>query len=305
MSKFKNKVLITGSQGQDGIILSDILIKKKYNVIGLVRNYNFKKKIPKTKYIRLSLFHKNKLKQFLKKNKPNFIVHFGSENPSYSQRNKNKNVFNKKNKISTLNLINCVNDLKLETNFIFANSSQIFKKTKKKINESFHFIKKDSYTSFRIDIYEYLKTLKKRNNFKFVNLILFNHDSIFRSKKFLFPRLINSIKRKDKKFINTIYEQNIFADFSHAEDICNAIYLIIKKSIIVDNLILSSSKLTSVNRIIRFLLMQNNSLYLLNKKNIIKRKEISLLGNNSLAKRILGWKIKKNIFKAVSEIYEY
>ena len=37
-----NKVLITGAHGQDGIILSKILLKKKYEVYGLdkVKNNN-------------------------------------------------------------------------------------------------------------------------------------------------------------------------------------------------------------------------------------------------------------------------
>ena len=36
MDKKKN-IVITGAQGQDGIILSKLLIKKKFNVIGIVK----------------------------------------------------------------------------------------------------------------------------------------------------------------------------------------------------------------------------------------------------------------------------
>ena len=42
MTKKKN-IVITGVSGQDGQILSNILLKKKFNVIGIV------KKIPKIK----------------------------------------------------------------------------------------------------------------------------------------------------------------------------------------------------------------------------------------------------------------
>ena len=48
MTKKKN-IVITGVLGQDGQILSNILIKKKYNIIGIVKN------IPKTKKIILNL----------------------------------------------------------------------------------------------------------------------------------------------------------------------------------------------------------------------------------------------------------
>jgi len=296
-------ILITGAQGQDGIILSEILIKKGFNVIGVIRNKIFKKKINKVKYYKLDLFNLIEIEKFLSKSKPDYIIHFGSENPSFNQKNRKKR-FENKNIKSSLNLINSINNLNLNSIFIFANSSQIFKKTKKKVTEKFQITKKDPYTSFRIDIIKYMKFLKKKNNFKYINLILFNHDSKFRSEKFLLPRLVKSIKNKDKNFINEIYRQNIYADFSHAEDICNAIFLLIKKKIIVDNLILSSSKLTSVNKLIEYLLNKNKLKNILDDKIYIKKKQINLIGDNHFAKKILGWKIKKDIYKALNEMNE-
>ena len=37
-----NKVLITGAHGQDGIILSKILLKKKYKVFGIIKKKRIK-----------------------------------------------------------------------------------------------------------------------------------------------------------------------------------------------------------------------------------------------------------------------
>ena len=294
-------ILITGAQGQDGIILSEILIKKGFNVMGVIRSKKFKKKIDKVKYYILDLLNSVEIERFLFKSKPDYIVHLGSENPSFNQKNKKKK-FENKNIKSTLNLINSINNLNLNSIFIFANSSQIFKKTKKKVNEKFQITKKDPYTSFRIDIIKYMKLLKKKSKFKYINLILFNHDSKFRSEKFLLPRIIKSIKNKDKSFINKIYKQNIYADFSHAEDICNAIFLLIKKKIIVDNIILSSSKLTSVNKLIKYLLNKNKLKNIIDSNINIKKKQINLIGDNRFAKKILGWKIKKDIYKALNEM---
>ena len=294
-------ILITGAQGQDGIILSEILIKKGFNVMGVIRSKKFKKKIDKVKYYILDLLNSVEIERFLFKSKPDYIVHLGSENPSFNKKKKKKK-FEKNNIKSTLNLINSINNLNLNSIFIFANSSQIFKKTKKKVNEKFQITKKDPYTSFRIDIIKYMKLLKKKSKFKYINLILFNHDSKFRSEKFLLPRIIKSIKNKDKSFINKIYKQNIYADFSHAEDICNAIFLLIKKKIIVDNIILSSSKLTSVNKLIKYLLNKNKLKNIIDSNINIKKKQINLIGDNRFAKKILGWKIKKDIYKALNEM---
>ena len=101
--------------------------------------------------------------------------------------------------------------------------------------------------------------------------------------------------------LNEIYESNIQGDFSHAEDICNAIYLLIKKKINFDNLILSSSKKTKINSIINHLIKKYNKSIKITKKP--KKNKFYLIGNNKLAKKKLNWKIKKNIFIAADEIF--
>ena len=93
-------------------------------------------------------------------------------------------------------------------------------------------------------------------------MILFNHDSVLRNKKFLLPRIIKAIKNKNQKFLNYIYKENIIEDFSHADDICKAIFLLIEKKIFIDNLILSSSKKTKINSIIDYLLTKYHNFLL-------------------------------------------
>ena len=301
MKKKKKIALITGAAGQDGIILSKILVRKKYKVFGIIKEKNYLNKVKKVKYIQVNILFEDKIKKILKKIQPDFLIHFGSENPSFVDK-KNNSVFYKKNKKQTINLINSLINLKLKTTFIFANSSKIFYKKKGiiKVNEKNKFSKNSAYSKFRVEILNYMVSLKKRINFKFVNLILFNHDSKFRNKKFLFPRIIKSIKEDELNLINKIYKKNIFADFSHAEDICNAIYLLIKKGITIDNLILSSNRLTSVNKIINYILRKTKKKLITDK--IISKKEKNLIGDNSLAKKILKWKINKNVYQAIDEI---
>ncbi len=86
---------------------------------------------------------------------------------------------------------------------------------------------------------------------------MFNHDSRFRNTKFLLPRLINAIKNKDIKFIKEIFSNNLYGDFSHAEDICYGLYKIIETKKIIRNIILSSNKCISVNDLIKYILKKN------------------------------------------------
>ena len=98
-----------------------------------------------------------------------------------------------------------------------------------------------------------------------------------------------------------IYKENIIGDFSHANDICYAIYLLIKKNIKVKNLILSSSIKTRINILIKNLLAKYSiSIDITTYPKVNKN---YVIGNNSLAKKLLKWKPSKNAFNAVNDIF--
>ena len=245
-------IFISGGLGQDGQILSKIILsKKKYQVFLLG-----KKKGPlvkrKLKFINVNLLNKKKLENIFKKNIPNIIVHLAANNPAYNESSYKK--FYQDNILGSKNLFNLSHKYNPKIKFIFANSSQIFKKKKGTVNEnSKKIIAKNYtkfYTKFRIEFDKFMLT----QNINYTNLIFFNHDSIYRNKKFLFPRLINAIKNKNIKFINEILNQNISGDFSHAEDICDAIYKVILTKNKIKKLVLSSNKCTAINDIVKYII---------------------------------------------------
>ena len=298
----KKKVIITGAAGQDGLILSKILLKKKFEVYGIIKNKKYENLNKKVKYLKTDIKNKKKISNFVKKIKPNVIVHLAANNPSYIDKI-NKNKFYSDNFSFTKILINSLIKNDLNVKFIFANSSQIFSKKDRLVNEKSNFLVSNRYNKFRIDILKFLKKYEKNKKFSYINLILFNHDSKFRNNKFLFPRLIKAIKFRKINFIKTIYKENIIADFSHAEDICQAIYLIIKNNISINNLIISSGKKTKVNDLVDYLINK----HALSIKIKIKQKKNDnyLIGNNKLAKKLLKWRPRKSIYDAVDEIYNF
>ena len=288
------KIIITGALGQDGFILSKILLKNKYKVFGIVKNIK-RNRIKKVFYLKINLSNFNLIKKKFDDIKPDVIIHFASENPSINEKVKKKLYL--KNLKNTQNIINYVK-INKNIKYIYSNSSQIYSKKRKIVNEKSKFYGANYYAKYRIRSANYLFKIKKKFNLNCTNLILFNHDSKYRNKKFLLPRLILAFKKKDYKFIRNIYSNNIIMDFSHADDICEAIYLLIKKNKNPNNLILSSGKLTSINKII---IKYIDKYFLKDIK--FKRSKIGLIGNNNKAKKILGWKINKDVFDAAKEIY--
>ena len=289
------KILITGISGQDGTILSHKLIKKKLKVCGVTNKIGAKKN-KRINLINIYGCNLNKIIRKFDEINPDIIVHFGSSNPSFKKNfNKKEYDYNFKFTKKIIDYIS-VKNIKL----ILPSSSSIFKYSKKRVNENSKTESKSFYSKFRNDTSKYLLNKKKKNKIKATIVILFNHDSKFRNERFLFPRLIKSIKYKNYNFLKKIYKENISGDFSHADDICEAIFLLIKSKKNPDKIILSSGKRTHINHIIDFFMP--NLKYEYNKLKLNKSELI--IGNNSKAISLLKWKIKKNSLQAAKELFK-
>jgi len=293
-------VFITGGLGQDGQILIRLLEKKKINL-----TIFYKKKKPKfygsANFIKENLLNKKKLDLLFSRVKPDIIVHLAANNPSYLQ--KNYKIFFLENFIATKNIFYSTFEANSKAKFIFCSSSQIFKKKSGLVDEKSQKIITTDYTNFRIKSDAMMLKYKKQKKINYTNAILFNHDSKFRNPKFILPRIINAIIKKNISFLKSIKKANIYADFSHAEDICHGLIKLMFSKVNLDKLIFSSGKNTSINEIIQYVIKKNKLNINVNfTENIIKK---SLLGNNTLLKKNLNWSAKKNIYTAANEIYKF
>lgn len=299
MKKIKKNIFITGGLGQDGKILVSLLDADKYNIFVFSKK-KAKNTIKNCKIFTENLKNKKKIRSHFQKKRPDIILHIASNNPSFNE--KNHNLFYKENLLTTKNIFDETFKANINSRFFFFNSSQIFKKKIGKANEKSEFLGNTDYTKFRINCHKYMINKKKIKKLFYTNLILFNHDSKFRNNKFLIPRVINAIKKKNLLFLKNIMKENIHADFSHAEDICKAIIKLISSKKNLDNLVLSSNKATSLNKIIYFIINKNKLKIHLKVKRL--RKKRFLIGDNLKAKNLLKWEPKKDIFIAANEIYK-
>ena len=137
--------LITGINGQDGSYLSELLLKKNYNVHGFVRT-SFKIKNSKNNSIlknnikRITL-HKveyndrDKLKRLIKKIKPNEFYHLAAQSHDGHSFNNQFYTFDI-NLDYTHFLLSSVYNINKNIKFFNASSSEIYEKNpKRKINE--------------------------------------------------------------------------------------------------------------------------------------------------------------------------
>ena len=299
------KVLITGALGQNGKILSNIYNKKNYQVSGFIKK-NQKGKIKGIRYFNNNLLNKKKIEKHLYQIKPNIILHLASKNDSYSKRLKKDNyksnyIFNLK---ITKNLVDAIIKTGIKSKLIFAGSSVMFSNQKKSIvSEKDKFGSREFYGKYKIDAHNYIH-LKTNKKFKATTVILFNHDSVYRNKKFLIPRLIEAVKKKKIKFIKKIFIENINGDFSHAEDICKGIYKVSINNKNIKSIILSSGKRFYLNSLLKYFIKKNKIDLQISKNQIKKNSEnYKFLGSNLLAKKLINYKPQKNLMVAAKKIF--
>jgi len=298
----KKKIILTGGLGQDGIILNNLLIKKNYFIYSIINKKKPVKKFLNTVYLNTNLFNFNAIDKLIKKIKPYAIIHLASKNVSAEKsKNMRNKIFYKKNFLMTKNLINSIiaNDKKIK--FIFSGSSQMFMKKKGIVDENSRFMPDSFYSKYKIDAHKYIISKKKKYNLNVSTAIFFNHDSKYRNQKFLLPRLAQYLSKNKISLIKKIYQENISGDFSHADDICNGLYLLLKSNKNPDKIIFSSNKISFINKLIRHGLKKFKIKI---KLKIKKNKSPKLIGNNSLAKKLLNWKIKKNVYLVFDEIFQ-
>ena len=299
------KVLITGALGQNGKILSNIYNKKNYQVSGFIKK-NQKSKIKGISYFNNNLLNKKKIEKHLYQIKPNVILHLASRNDSYSKRLKKDNYKNNYiyNFKITKNLVDAIIKTGIKSKLIFAGSSVMFSNQKKSIvSEKDKFGSREFYGKYKIDAHNYIH-LKTNKKFKATTVILFNHDSVYRNKKFLIPRLIEAVKKKEIKFIKKIFIENINGDFSHAEDICKGIYKVSINNKNIKSIILSSGKRFYLNSLLKYFIKKNKIDLQISKNQIKKNSEnYKFLGSNLLAKKLINYKPQKNLMVAAKNIF--
>lgn len=300
----KENIIITGAYGQDGLILTQILKKFSYNIIGIVKKLNKKRGLKNINYISLNLNKKSEIQSLIKKKNIKSIVHFASNNePHINKLNLDYLKYYKKNFTITKNLLNSIIKTDKEIQFIFAGSSQMLKSNKKnRVNINSEYQKsKSNYINYKIDSEKLLLKLKKKFKLKATSVIFFNHDSIYRPENFLIKRIINHTRDQNIKELMKLYKLNIKGDFSHADDINYAIYLIIKKSNLnLNRIILSSNKVTKINNFIIKVIKKFHLKISFKNVKILKNNTYKI-GNNKIAKKKLDWKPKKNLDNIINE----
>ena len=313
----KKKAIITGITGQDGSYLADFLLKKNYEVHGIVRRvaledethrlWRIKGLISKIKLHSASLESYASLVKIIEKIKPTEIYHLAAQSyVSYSFEDE----------FSTLNtningthyILSAIKDFSPKTRFYFAASSEMFGKVEESPqNENTKFHPRSAYGISKVAGFDLTRNYREAYNLFCCSGILFNHESPRRGFEFVTRKITHSVARikfglqKDLKLGNMEAKR----DWGHAKDYVEAMWLMLNQKK-PEDYVISTGKHFSVRDFTKLafkLVDLDYRKYVKIEKSLYRPSEVeSLLGDCRKAKKNLKWKPKYDFKKLVQDM---
>ena len=316
--------LIIGITGQTGSYLADFLLKKKYNVHGIIRRsstFNTERiqhlfKDPHEKNLHFFLHYgdiedENSLQKIIEISKPDEIYNMAAQShvrtsfdiPVYTSNSVG---------VGALKLFEIVKNYKKKNIRIYqASSSEMFGNSSKTIqNEKTPFIPTSPYAAAKVFAYHSALIYRKSYNMFISNGILFNHESPRRLSTFVTKKITVGIAKILTGEAKHIYLGNLYAkrDWGYALDYVEAIWKILqyKKP---EDFVIATNTTYSIKDFLKEAFEQVG----LDWKKYVKIDdrykrpyELNYLrGDYSKAKKLLGWKPKTNFKELVRLMLEH
>ena len=301
------KALITGITGQDGSYLAELLLKKKYQVHGLIRRVAAEDKTHRLWRLKHLLndiiLHPASLESYasivklIQKIKPTEIYHLGAQ--SYID-------YAFKDEFSTINtningthyILSAIKDFSPKTKFYFAASSEMFGKVQQiPQTEKTPFYPRSTYGISKVAGFDLTRNYREAYGLFCCSGILFNHESPRRGFEFVTRKITHAVARikfglqKDLKLGNMDAKR----DWGHAEDYVKAMWMMLNKRT-PEDYVISTGKQYSVRDFAKLafkVVDLDYKKYVKIDKKLERPADVqNLLGSCSKARRVLKWKPK-------------
>jgi len=313
------KALITGISGQDGSYLSEFLLKKNYEVHGIIRRVALEDethRLWRLRNIRNKIrLHSGSLESFpslakiINKVQPDEIYHLAAQ--SYVS-----NSF--EDEFSTLNtningthyMLASMKEFSPKSKFYFAGSSEMFGKTyETPQNENTKFYPRSAYGISKVTGFELTRNYREAYNFYTSTGILFNHESPRRGFEFVTRKIslaVANIKNNKQKELRL---GNIKAkrDWGHAKDYVEAMWLMLQQGQAADYVIgtgIQHSVEEFLDIAFKYAKLNYRDFIKID-KNFFRPAEVeTLLADPTNSKKKLGWEPKIKFEDLVKEMVE-
>lgn len=329
------KALITGISGQDGAYLSDLLLKKNYEVHGLERRTASNQQhrlryfdiLDKIKLYKVDLCEFNQVSKIIIQEQYDEIYNLGAQSfvgSSWDNPITTSNI----NSMAVTNILDTIYSYSKHSKFYQASTSEMYGKiVHERQHENTPFYPRSPYGVSKL--YAHWMTVNYRESFNLFccSGILFNHESPLRGSEFVTKKIVESLCKQANGSNEILKLGNIDAqrDWGFAGDYVEAMYLMLQQSK-PDDYVIGTGKTHSVREFCNLTLNNLNIEYTWSgsgldekcirnsdKKVLI---EISsdffrpaevdiLLADPSKAEKVLEWKPSTNLNGLVQKMIDY
>lgn len=258
------KALITGITGQDGSYLAELLLKKGYEVHGIIRrsssfntgriDHIFQDPHQAGKKLILhygDLSDSSNIARLLEKIRPDEIYNLGAQShvrvsfdiPEYTAD---------VDGIGTLRILDAIKDSGIKTKFYQASSSELFGKVQEiPQKETTPFYPRSPYGCAKLYAFWITKNYRESYNLFACNGILFNHESPRRGETFVTRKITRGFAQILSGEMDCIYLGNIDAkrDWGYAKDYVEGMWRILQQKT-PDDYVLATGETHSVREFI-------------------------------------------------------
>ena len=301
------RALITGITGQDGSYLADFLLKKDYEVHGIIRRastFNTARidhlyRVPHVHGVRLFLHHGDlsdsvNLVKLLYDLKPDEVYHLAAQSHvrvSFDIPEYTADVTG----VGAIRILEAIRETGVHTRFYQASSSEMFGKVQEvPQTETTPFWPRSPYGAAKV--FAYWATVNYREGYGLHanNGILFNHESPRRGETFVTRKITRAVARIKLGIDECLYLGNLEArrDWGYAPEYVEGMWRIIQADS-PDDYVLATNETHSVKEFVELAFSHVDldwKQYVRYDKRYERPAEVDLLiGNPAKAKRLLGW----------------
>jgi GDPmannose 4,6-dehydratase len=311
--------LITGITGQDGAYLSQFLLKKGYDVYGLVRRSSASDVInAKLRWLGIeddvrivdgNLIDVSSLIRTMRDVKPDEIYNLAAQ--SFVKTSWNQPLLT--GAVTALGAANVLEAIRLEAadaRFYQASSSEMYGLAQEPVqSETTPFHPRSPYAAAKV--YAHWMTVNYRESYGLhtTSGILFNHESPLRGLEFVTRKVTDGVARIKLGLIKQLALGNLDAkrDWGHARDYVEAMWLMLQQDK-PDDFVVATGRTTSVRDMCR-IAFEHVGLkaedHIVVNANFLRPAEVEfLLGDASKAKRVLGWEAKTSLEDMIREMVD-
>lgn len=314
------KALITGITGQDGRHLTQLLLEKDYEVVGLIQNiasksvFEFQSKLPSIELLEAPLQNFESIYESIRKVQPAEIYNLGAISFVGTEIARSEEIANVTGNgfvriAESVRRLYPENDVKIyqaSTSEMFGSISEFPQ------NETTNFMPTSAYGAAKVFAHQMARIYRENHHLFIASGILFNHEGEFRRHEYVTRKITSNVAKVKLGKIDRFSLGNLEAerDWGYAGDFVEAIWKMMQHEK-PEEFVVATGILHSVREFVEVALEAAGlepdvEKYVEHDTSLLRQSSIrKLVGDSSKAAKVLDWKPKVDFEKMVQIMVDH